>query len=331
MIKPLLSKLNFALGRNPKILKRADWRRYVPEPYKSVLLISADFELAWAWQYAKSLADPVNEAKKLALRERENIPGILELCDTYNIPVTWATVGHLFLESCQKINGIPHPEIPRLQHFENEFWRYSGKDWFENDPCSVYKNDPEWYSPDLIRKILDSRVKHEIGCHTFSHIDCRDEVCPPDLFRAELRECKKLAKELGINLKSFVHPGYTIGNLDVLAKEGFTNFRTNDRNVLGYPEKHQNGLWEFEQTAEFVYRKDWSVDYHIYRYIAIIKRAIKSNTVCVFWFHPSFNPIVVEKILPAVFRFIDENREKIWVTTHTEYVEWMERNGSNSI
>jgi predicted deacetylase len=172
--------------------------------------------------------------------------------------------------------------------------------------------------------IIDSKVKHEIGCHTFSHIDCKDEVCPPDLIRAELRECNKLAKERGINLKSFVHPGYTIGNLNVLAEEGFTNFRTNTRNVLGYPRKHKNGLWEFEQTAEFVYRKDWSIYYHRYRYIAIIKRAIRSNTVCVFWFHPSFDPIVVEKIWPEVFRFINENREIIWVTTHTGYVKWLE-------
>ena len=172
--------------------------------------------------------------------------------------------------------------------------------------------------------IHNARVKHEIGCHTFSHIDCRDGVCPPDMIRAELMKCKKLSNELGIDLKSFVHQGYTIGNLDVLAEEGFTNFRTNDRNGLGYTRKDENGLWEFEQTAEFVYRNEWSVDYHIYRYITIIKRAIKSNTVCVFWFHPSFNPIVVKNIWPAVFRFIDENREKIWVTTHTEYVEWME-------
>jgi hypothetical protein len=324
MIKPFLNKLNFALGCNPRIEKSADWRMFIPENFKSVLLISADLELAWAWQYAKAFRDPAIEAKKIALRERENIPVILELCNTYNIPITWATVGHLFLESCNRINSKAHPEIPHLPHFENDFWKFSEKDWFKNDPCSDYKDAPEWYCPDLIKMIVDAKVKHEIACHTFSHIDCRDEVCPHDLIQSELRECNKLAKEWGINLKSFVHPGYTIGNLDVIAEEGFNNFRTNYQNVLGYPQKHENGLWEFEQTAEFVNRKDWSIDYHISRYINIIKRAIKSKTVCVFWFHPSFDPIVVEKIMPEVFRFIDENRKTIWVSTQTEYVEWLE-------
>jgi len=324
LFKPSLSKANFFLWRNPIIVKRDDSYHYIPEGYKSVLLISADFELAWAWQYAKSSDNPVKEAKKMAMRERENIPLILELCDKFNIPITWATVGHLFLESCNKNNCVLHPNLPRLPYFENAFWNYTDGDWFQNDPGTDYKTNPEWYCPDLIKLIVDSRVKHEIGCHTFSHIDCRDEVCQPDLMRAELKECKNSAKTRNLDLKSFVHPGYTIGNLDVLAEEGFTNYRTNNRNVLGYPVKHPTGLWEFEQTAEFVYRKEWSVDYHIYRYTEIVKRAMKSNTTCVLWFHPSFDPVIVEKILPEVFRFIDENREKIWVTTHTEYVEWLE-------
>ena len=323
MIKSLLNKVNFAFGHNPEIIKSVVWRNHVPEPFKTVLLISSDFELAWAWQYAKAYRDPVTEAKKKAIRERANIPWILKLCDTYNIPLTWATVGHLFLESCNKVGGISHAAIPRLSHFENDFWKFSGENWFENDPCSDYKNSPEWYCPDLIKLIMDARVKHEIGCHTFSHIDCRDEICPPDLLRAEIMECKALAKKVGIDLRSFVHPGHTIGNLDVLADEGFTNFRTDYRNVLGLPKKNENGLWEFEQTAEFVYKVNWSIEYHIYRYITIIKRAIQSNTLCVLWFHPSFDPVIVEKILPDVFQFIDKNREKIWVTTHTEYVEWL--------
>lgn len=322
-IKSQLSKAKFWACLNPIIKTTENYRKFIPEPYRAVLLISADFELAWAWRFTKSSTNPLEKALLKAKQERINIPLIVELCERYNIPITWLTVGHLFLESCERINGKAHPEFPRFGHFENDFWKFSNKDWFEQDPCSDYKVAPEWYGPDLIHMILDSRVKHEIGCHTFSHIDCRDEVCLPELLRAELKECKKHANEWDIELKSFVHPGHTIGNLDVIAEEGFTNFRTDYKNVLGYPKKHKNGLWEFEQTAGIVYRKDWSIDYHIYRYITTIKRAIKTNTVCVLWFHPSFDPEIVEKILPEVFRFIDENKDKINVITTSEYVEWL--------
>jgi peptidoglycan/xylan/chitin deacetylase (PgdA/CDA1 family) len=324
-MKPLLSKINFALCRNPEIVRVKNWRDFIPEQYETVILISSDFELAWAWQFVKKIDKTANNELSKARLERENLPKILALCEKYKIPITWATVGHLFLESCNRINGKAHPELHRLDHFENDFWRYNGNDWFENDPCTDFKTSPEWYCPDLIRLILDSPIKHEIGCHTFSHIDCRDGVCSPELLRAELKECKNLANRWNINLKSFVHPGYTIGNLKVLAEEGFTNYRTNNRNVLGYPIKHSSVLWEFEQTAEFVYRKDWSIDYHIYRYITIIKRAIKTNTVCALWFHPSFNPKVIERIWPEVFQFINENREQIWLGTHGEYVDWLEK------
>jgi len=323
IIKSHLSKVKFGAYLNPKIKTINNYRKFIPEPYKSVLLISADFELAWAWRFTKSATNPLEKALLKAKLERKNIPLIVKLCEKYNIPITWLTVGHLFLESCERLNGKAHPELPGLGHFENDFWKYNNKDWFEHDPCSDYKVSPEWYGPDLIHMILNSKVKHEIGCHTFSHIDCRDEVCPPELLQAELKECIKNANELGIELKSFVHPGHTIGNLDVIAEEGFTNFRTDYENVLGYPKKHKNGLWEFEQTAGIVYRKDWSVDYHIYRYITIIKRAIKTNTVCVLWFHPSFDLVVLEKILPDVFRFIYENKDKIKVTTNRKYLEWL--------
>jgi peptidoglycan/xylan/chitin deacetylase (PgdA/CDA1 family) len=257
----------------------------------------------------------------MARMERANLPKIVGLCEQYRIPITWATVGHLFLESCTSGKGKPHQNLPRLNHFENRFWKFQGEDWFDNEPCSDFKTDPEWYCPDLIRLLLTSSVKHEIGNHTFSHIDCSDENCPPSVLKAEIAESKKLAAEFGIELKSFVHPGYTVGNLDTLAEEGFTNFRTDYRNVLGYPKRHQNGIWELEQTMEFRYYNYWSVEYQRKRYIEIIKRAINSNTVCVFWFHPSFDPIIVEKIWPKVFDFLNQNRDKIWITTHDEYIK----------
>mgnify|MGYP003622244240 CR=1 FL=1 len=116
LIKAALSKLKFSAGFSPEIETDSDFRKYIPEPYKSVLLISADFELAWAWRYSKNKGNAKSAIEK-AVSERKNLPKILSVCDDYNIPVTWATVGHLFLESCQKTNHIPHTDLPRPSHF----------------------------------------------------------------------------------------------------------------------------------------------------------------------------------------------------------------------
>lgn len=324
-IKSILGKINFLIGRTPIVAKDPNWRKFVKEPYKSVLIISADFELAWAWQFAN-----INDSYQLAINKarqaRKNIPKILQLCEQYDIPITWATVGHLFLENCESHNGLPHAEIPRLPHLQNEFWKFDGRDWFQNDPCSSVHKDPEWYAPDLIEKILESPVSHEIGCHTFSHIDCREVVCKKEVFDAEVSKCKELATKKNISLKSFVHPAHTIGHLDDLAAHGFTNYRTNYRNILGYPIKQKNLLWEFEQTAEIDYRQDWSVEYHIQRLKTIVDRSIQSNTVCYLWFHPSMNPIAVDKILPELFKYINSLRELLWVVTSGDYIQFLNEN-----
>src|SRR6266481_6123338 len=56
--------------------------------------VSADFELSWAFrQHRKEVAQDRGR------RERENIPYLLHIFERYNFPITWATVGHLFLES----------------------------------------------------------------------------------------------------------------------------------------------------------------------------------------------------------------------------------------
>ena len=323
-VKAELSKVKFSLGLSPEVEEVEDFRKYIPEPYSSVVLISADFELAWAWRYTKSHSDPLLFALQKARRERSNIPPILKLCEKFDVPITWATVGHLFQESCSREVGAAHPDLLQLKSFENAYWRFDGPDWFEHDPCTDVLKDPEWYCPDLIRQILSSSVKHEIGCHTFSHIDCRDSVCGEEIMKSELRRCIELASAFGVTLKSFVHPGHTIGNLNALAASGFTNFRTDYRNVLGYPKQHSNGLWELQQTAEFNYRRDWSIGYHINRYKELINRSIKNNTVCVFWFHPSFDECFIHHIWPEVFSHLNGNRDKIWVTTHQNYIAFLE-------
>lgn len=310
---------------DPLIEKSNDWRRFIPEPYSAVVLIQADFEMAWAWRWSKQFTRNIHGVLEMACRERQNIPQILDLCDLFRIPVTWATVGHLLLDSCQRQNGKVHQDIPQLPEFENEFWKFSSKDWYEHDPGTDVKRDPEWYAPDLINDILRRDTKHEIGCHTFSHIDCRDEICSTKTIEAEIHACRKAVARFGIDLRSFVHPAHTIGNLDVLKKNGFTSFRTDYRNVLGYPRVHGNGFWELQSTMELGCRQEWSMDYHVHRYRKIINRAIKAHSVCVLWFHPSMAEKFLHDILPAIFAHIDQSRDMIWPTTSSEYTYWLNR------
>ncbi|OQX96824.1 MAG: hypothetical protein B6I20_13960 [Bacteroidetes bacterium 4572_117] len=223
-------------------------------------------------------------------------------------------------------NPTAHPELKKLEYFESPYWKFDHGDWFEADPCTNVDKDPEWYAPDLVKNIKNSTTKHEFGCHTFSHIDCRESVCTPEVFKSELNECRKHAKLNNLDLKSFVYPGHTIGNIDYLKDLGFSSYRSNFINTLGLPVKRKDGLWEHKSTVEFDIRPNWSMEYHIYRYKKLIDRAIKSNTTCHFWFHPSFSNQFLTEIMPEVLKYIDSKRSDIWVTTMKEYTEWLNEN-----
>ncbi|MCF6242176.1 MAG: hypothetical protein L3J74_12625, partial [Bacteroidales bacterium] len=210
------------------------------------------------------------------------------------------------------------------------YWKYNQGDWFDADPCSNVNQAPEWYAPDLIQSIKNAKTKHEIACHTFSHIDCREKVCSPEVFKSELNECRRLAKQNNINLKSFVFPGHTLGNIDYLKDLGFSSYRSNYTNTLGHPARKKDGLWEHKSTVEFDIRPNWSMEYHIYRYKKIIDRAIKNHTSCHFWFHPSFSNQFLTEIMPEVFKYINEKNNEIWVCTMQEYTAWLNENISEN-
>jgi hypothetical protein len=160
---------------------------------KGIVVFSADFEMAWAFRFSKTNRQAAVEK---GLQERYNVPILLNLFDKNQIPVTWAIVGHLFLNNCARNNlNFAHNEMPRPSYFENPHWIFNSGDWYDNDPCTDYKTDPAWYAPDLVEQIIKSKVNHEIGCHTFSHIDFTYKNCTHKLAEAELNACIKLAEE----------------------------------------------------------------------------------------------------------------------------------------
>jgi peptidoglycan/xylan/chitin deacetylase (PgdA/CDA1 family) len=194
-------------------------------------MMSIDLELAWGFNYEllKGSSIAGKYLRIIKERSRKNAKKLLELSEEFQIPFTWGVVGHLFLSSCIRgENGLPHPDMPRPALDVN-------KDWYSNDPCSNMLDDPLWYGTDMIKQILESKIEHEIACHSFSHTDF--SKCSRKVALAEVRKCKEVMKDLGIEPKSFIFPKNKIGHLDILEQEGFTTFRLKPKTHLKYPFK----------------------------------------------------------------------------------------------
>jgi hypothetical protein len=119
-----LSKIIFKFSGKPFIKKdKIQQNKKFPNNENGGMIISADFELAWAFRYSKSFNDPFKAALDFAKQDRENVPVLINLFEKYQIPITWATVGHLFLKECKKGE---HDWMHRIPKFENKHWITSG-------------------------------------------------------------------------------------------------------------------------------------------------------------------------------------------------------------
>lgn len=294
---------------------------------KGTIVFSADFEMAWAFRFSKT---EVKNANQLGLRERENIPVFVELFEKYKIPITWATVGHLFIDSCESQDGLGHKKMIRPKYFENRNWKFDNGDWYDGDPCSNILKEPAWYASDLIDSILASSTKHEVGCHTFSHIDCTYENCTKELMDAELEESIIKANKKNVSLKSFVFPGGTFGNYESLVEKGFLTYRKPTKYHIDNPIIDKYGLVSLPSSLGL--DKDpynWSADFHIKIAKQFINKTIKSKKVCHFWFHPSMDKWYLEKVFPSILEMVANEREKgnIEVQTMGEIANKILKNG----
>jgi len=311
-INGFMSKMVFKFGNKPSVQKdKIHHSKKFPNSEKGGLIISADFEMAWAWRYTKTNSDAVLKGHL----ERENLPRILEILETYQTPITFATVGHLFLERCKPGD---HEWMRRIPHFDDH-WKFTKGDWYDHDPHSDYKSAPAWYAPDLIQMIIDSNIGHRIGTHTFSHIDFSYTNCPAGVAADELRACMDVAKPLGISLKSMVFPGGKWGHVEILKNYGIQIYRRNVNQDLAYPYRDKYGLLVTNSSGAFEYNPGygWSAHYYIQRLKKYIDKAIQTNTIAHLWFHPSLDPYILENVFPPFLEYASRQREKgdLWVGT----------------
>jgi peptidoglycan/xylan/chitin deacetylase (PgdA/CDA1 family) len=125
--------------------------------------------------------------------ERSICAALIELFDRFEIPVTWAVVAALLHEGSSK----PRPGSPAC-----------------------------WYAPDIMDRLINAKVAHEIGSHGGRH------VYYGDITPAEARQDLEFAREVhhlnALQFKSFVFPRNSIGHFDLLAQAGLRVFRGPD-------------------------------------------------------------------------------------------------------
>ncbi|HTX98897.1 MAG TPA: polysaccharide deacetylase family protein [Bacteroidota bacterium] len=276
---------------------------------RGVVSFSLDFELAWAWQY--SLRNDLDYVS-IGLRERAQVPKIIDLLDAYQIPSTWATVGHLFLSSCTRdASGRAHPEIPPVPPFRTENWKYGGGDWFRNDPCTDLRRGPAWYAPDLIEKILHAKVRHEIGCHGFSHIGL-GPYCPAEVVRAEVEACAAAMKPFGLVPTTLVFPGNSEGHYNELIAGGIRIVRSfPDPSVrVSLPLRRPDGLWAIPTSSALERGTAWTMAERLSRLKRYVDIAAEKRLSAHFWYHPSMDEAEIRDLLVPLLTYCAERRDR---------------------
>ncbi len=311
-------KGNFAAGPLPEV-RQADGLQVLPfrNGASAAACFSADFELNWAWREWDS-----RTRDGRGRSGRSNFPLIVQILEDFRVPVTWATVGHLFLHGCRRdCNGQAHSDLPRPPR--NDRWR---GDWYRHDPCTDLKRDPLWYAPDLIEKLIESRVGHEIGSHSFSHIEFAPHTSNAHLVRREIEECTAAMQPFGLYPRSLVYPFNVMGHqyLDLLSDLGILAVRHQDEKVkLGYPERSSSGVYRLYETLQVRTTERYR---YMDRVRLLLQEAIKCFAVLHFWFHPSDPRSVFEGEFRQLVAYLSEQRDKgvLWVATMKELASYCE-------
>lgn len=279
------------------------------------VVLSLDAELGWGFH---DLDQPPRERVEAGRGGWEATRTILR---EYDVPATWAVVGHLMDESCDGRHA-DHPV---------------GPDWFVRERREWHDRPDLRFAPDLVDSLVDSPVDHEIGSHSYSHVLFGDEATDRSVAASELERVTSIAREWGIELDSFVYPRNDVGHRDVLAEHGVRAYRgrtptadgvlgagnvvLRNRSPLVTPTVDDTGLvnvpastfcFGFEGPPRTLAETVWEDPM-----VAVAKRGIEEaarddgGRIFHLWFHP--NNLVTERDVERVRRivaFIDRARRE---------------------
>lgn len=198
---------------------------------KSFFNLTIDFELGWSRARRGNGVMSKDESLERSRRARMMLPALLSLSEKYQIPITFATVGHLALDNCSG-----HISPPAFSP------RWITGDWYDLDPYSDLEKDKDYYGTDLLKRIVKSSVKHEIASHSFSHVDIADSETTREVAEFEIRESFNVLKRIDQNITTFVFPNNKVAHTRNLKEAGFSIYRNNENRKI---DKDALGLYQF--------------------------------------------------------------------------------------
>jgi len=177
-------------------------------------ILSLDTEIAWGTD-----APDLPRYTHCFDNYRPIVRRLIDLLDAYEIPATWAVVGHLLL-----------PE--------------------GDSRAKKSLNPPGWYhAPDVIEWIWGAKTRHEIGTHTFSHVYTYEPEITREVWEAELRECVNIHRERGLQIRSLVFPRNQVKYLETLPQFGIIAYRGREQNwYQGLPKRLHRPVHLLDRT-----------------------------------------------------------------------------------
>jgi len=283
---------------------------------KAVFGISLDTELAWGFTVNSKNETPsvlYNDPKQ----GRSTIDSLLKLLDKYEIPATWAIVGHLFLGPAKE-KAFIHRKMPQFT-----------EGWLDWNFYSSLEHNPLYYGKDIVERILAAPLKHEIGLHSFFHIPF--SLCSREVAEAEVELGMKAAKKFGITPISFVMPKNKIGNVGVLKENRFQIYRgetlgrRSDNQlflarafnggidkIIASPSSplYEDGIWKLPGSMYFC---DPQIPFSLLPRARLgLSRAIQANKVFHIFLHP-WNLLMYKRLrrdLESFLAIVDKKRNE---------------------
>ncbi|MDS0475104.1 polysaccharide deacetylase family protein [Natrinema sp. 1APR25-10V2] len=284
------------------------------------VVLSLDAELGWGFH---DLPNPPAERVEAG---RRGWSVMLDLLEEYDIPATWAVVGHLMLDDCDgKHADHPAPD-----------------GWFERERTDWRDREELRFAPDLVRELLESDVDHEFASHSFSHVLFGQPETDHELAIAELERSLEIADDWNQSVDSFIFPRNKIGHRDVLANQGIKVYRSRsptrygvrcmvdltvlNRSLLVEPTLDEHGLVDipaslflfgFEGTARTFAESVWE-DPMVALARYGIDEAVKNDGIFHMWLHP--NNLTHERDdhrMRAILSHLDRRRAETDLTVET--------------